>query len=161
MRATHKRNASGSSGASSMSGGTRNGSGHARTGSRGQPQRRRQPSTWVFYVVQGGQHGDSADTPNVFKIMKHVSELRLEDVREAFPLTRRTGARFHFRFKVAAGGEVRSRPGGGTSGEYCYMDLVNPADSVPTFDGHVHIKALQLGEWQRVLRAGGRAARGV
>lgn len=126
-----------------MSGSTRNGGGHARGSS--QSQRRRQPSTWVFYVVQGGVHGDNADTPNAFKVMKHVSELRLEDVRDAFPLTRRTGARFHFRFKVAAGGEVRSRAGGNASGDYCYMDLVNPADNVPTFEGHVHIKALQLG----------------
>lgn len=103
---------------------------------------RGKPSTWVFYFVQG-QAGESADHPNVFRVPKHVDELRLKDIQAAFPLSKRTRGRFHFRFKVAAVGDDDGRSS--QRGKHCYMDLVHPDDIVPTFEKHVHVKALQLG----------------
>lgn len=116
---------------------------HSRSGSRGGGG----GSTWVFYIVQGCA-GESSTHPNVFRVRKPVGEMKLADVINAFPLTQETGSRFHFRFKVPAGGSISTTPtrgGSGVNGEdYCYMDLVNPDDNVPTCDGHVQIKALQL-----------------
>jgi len=104
---------------------------------------RKSPSTWVFYTVQG-QPGDADESPNVFRVTKRASELRLKDVMNAFPLIRHTGAPFHFRFKVAAGGGA-GNVGHVSPAAFCFLDLTNPEDHVPLYQKQVHLKALRLG----------------
>eukprot|EP00903_Cladosiphon_okamuranus_P022527 g20722.t2 len=86
---------------------------------------------WVFYYLQG-EDGDSVETPNAFNIVGAVSEVRLGQFVQAFPL-RRHGGEYHFRFRAAD-------PVMG----YCWLDLKDPSAVLPRYGNAICAKVLRL-----------------
>lgn len=88
-----------------------------------------------YYHCQN-ERGDTSSHPNAFKINPLLqNKITLEDIQKAFPLSG-TGS-FHFRFQVIQ----EKQP--------LYLDLLNPADAVPTINGNVIAKVLRLGAYHR------------
>ena len=79
--------------------------------------------TLLFYYVP--EDKDDVDAPNAFGIKKSIEELRLNDVKEQFPLE----GQYYFRFKYKHGSE------------YVWLDLVNTNCKLPTVDGRIIMKA--------------------
>ncbi|CAN0349766.1 unnamed protein product [Ectocarpus sp. 6 AP-2014] len=86
---------------------------------------------WVFYFLQG-EDGDSVENPNAFNIMGAVSEVRLGQFLQAFPL-RGHGGQYHFRFR--APDQVSG---------YCWMDVSDPSAVLPRYGSVICAKALRL-----------------
>ena len=89
--------------------------------------------TWLFYHLQG-ERGESSQHPNACKLRAPATAGRvtLEDVLASFPLGG-SGA-FHFRFQFTTPDK-----------QPAFLDLVNPADVVPTVGGNVVAKVLRIG----------------
>ncbi|CAN0481335.1 unnamed protein product, partial [Ectocarpus sp. 12 AP-2014] len=86
---------------------------------------------WVFYFLQG-EDGDSVENPNAFNIMGAVSEVRLGQFLQAFPL-RGHGGQYHFRFRAPDK----------VSG-YCWMDVSDPSAVLPRYGNVICAKVLRL-----------------
>lgn len=107
-----------------------------------------------MYPLQG-QTGESVSRPNAFRVrgVRTASQLTLQAVQAAFPLAGL--GTFHFRWKVRpqelgnAGRQTPASASGGapprSSFKSCYLDVTNPSDSIPLFDGKAIAKVLLLG----------------
>jgi hypothetical protein len=88
---------------------------------------------YMFYHVQG-ERGESASHPNACRVTCTTpGKPTLADVLASFPLA--GTASFHFRFQVAVEKQTM------------FLDLVNPEDAVPLFNGSIIAKLLRLGAW--------------
>lgn len=102
-----------------------------------------------------GQTGESVSRPNAFRVrgVRTASQLTLQAVQAAFPLAGL--GTFHFRWKVRPqelGNGGRQTPASASGGapprssfKSCYLDVTNPSDSIPLFDGKAIAKVLLLG----------------
>ncbi|TFJ85231.1 hypothetical protein NSK_003654 [Nannochloropsis salina CCMP1776] len=88
---------------------------------------------WCFYFVQG-EEGESPEEPNVFALPSNGAA-SLKHFLGAFPLTQQKGGDrvYHARFKVKDDlfGHV-------------WQDVVDPQETLPVYQGAVHVKVLRL-----------------
>lgn len=85
-------------------------------------------SETVYYVVPAD--GDDFSYPNCFDAMKtrDNEELTLDDIRRSFPLP----GSYHFRFKT----KWRT--------SFVWLDVTNPSETVPRYEGKVFVKVARL-----------------
>ena len=89
---------------------------------------------YMFYHIQG-ERGESPAHPNACRLTCATpGKVTFGDVLASFPLA--GTASFHFRFQVTVDKQVM------------FLDLSNPDDVVPMFNGSVIAKILRLGELQ-------------
>ena len=90
--------------------------------------------SWLFYHLQG-EKGESPAHPNACRLIAATpGRPTLADVTACFPLS--GSGIFHYRFQSTLPGEKNS----------VFLDLVNPADVVPTVNGNVVAKVLRVGK---------------
>ncbi|CAG9314142.1 unnamed protein product [Blepharisma stoltei] len=82
--------------------------------------------TLIYYHIP--EDFDNPEQPNAFAIEKPLSDIKLRDIRECFPIE----GRYHFRFKYL-NGKVQ-----------VWMDLNSEESKVPDFQNKIIIKANRI-----------------
>mmetsp|Transcript_79952 Transcript_79952/g.93426 ORF Transcript_79952/g.93426 Transcript_79952/m.93426 type:complete len:212 (-) Transcript_79952:25-660(-) len=85
--------------------------------------------TLVYYYVP--EDKDDPEYPNVFGVNLAQEEIRINDIKAAFPLE----GEYHFRFKFKM------------SSQLVWMDLPSKSAGLPLFDGKIFIKATRI-SWE-------------
>lgn len=92
-------------------------------------QWRKMSVTKVYYIIP--EDGDEESHPNMFVVNAPPQQVRLGDVRAAFPLKKHA---YHFRFKKPF------------QNKFVWLDCVDLNAPLPMFDGYYFCKVSRLGE---------------